>query len=145
MKNTEVLNDLIEINNDRVAGYEKAAKESKDSDLCTLFQDLANESKKLASELRSRVEPGEESPTGGTVRGSIYRTWMDVKAKFGGDDRKSLLASCEFGEDAAQDAYKRALNTEGISPEVRTVIENQKTVLRQSHDKIKRMRDGAPA
>ncbi len=54
-KLVEVLNDLIEINNDRVVGYEKAADETKslDVDLQAIFTKMAAESKKYAAELRS--------------------------------------------------------------------------------------------
>jgi uncharacterized protein (TIGR02284 family) len=146
MKNTEVLNDLIEINNDRVKGYEKAANQANDEDLRTVFNNMAMESRQLLTELRDRVQQvGGKPEEGTTARGKIYRTWMDVKATFGGDDRKSLLASCEFGEDAAQDAYRAALKEDDISPDIRQVLEKQKQTLRQSHDTIKRMRDTNPA
>ena len=56
---------------------------------------------------------------------------------------KVYLASCEFGEDAAQKAYKDALEENDLSPDVRATIENQKATLREAHDKIKMMRDTA--
>ncbi len=50
-KLAEVLNDLIEINNDRVKGYTKAADEAKDADadLKVIFTAMAGESKKICS------------------------------------------------------------------------------------------------
>ena len=36
-KTIELLNSLITINNDRIQGYETAAKETKDEELKTLF------------------------------------------------------------------------------------------------------------
>lgn len=146
-KSTEVLNDLIQINNDRVAGYERAAKEadSKDLDLISLFNDMASESRQYLSDLRRYVQSnGEEPADGTTLSGKLYRAWMDVKATFTGKDRKAILASCEFGEDAAQKAYKDALE-EDLSSEVRQLIVDQKTSLRKSHDRIKRLRDIQPA
>ena len=146
-KSTEVLNDLIQINNDRVAGYERAAKEadSKDVDLISLFNDMASESRQYLAELRRYVQSnGEEPAEGSTFAGKIYRTWMDVKATFTGKDRKAILASCEFGEDAAQKAYKEAL-AEDLSADVRQLIVDQKSSLKKSHDRIKRLRDMQPA
>ncbi|MEP6700734.1 MAG: PA2169 family four-helix-bundle protein [Bacteroidota bacterium] len=143
-KIAEVLNDLIEINNDRIEGYEKAAKEtaSEDADLRSVFTAMADESKTYAAELKKHVQiAGEEPAEGTTQRGKIYRVWMDVKAAVTGKNRKSILDSCEFGEDAAQRAYNTALETEELSPEVRTLITEQKSMLRKSHDKIKAMRD----
>ncbi len=70
---------------------------------------------------------------------------MELKATFGGDDRKGLLSSCEYGEDAAQKAYHSALEEDDISADVRMLIEKQQNLLKQSHDKIKRLRDAQPA
>lgn len=143
-KTVEVLNDLIEINNDRIRGYEKAAKETKseDADLRTLFNDMAIESRSYANDLRRYVQQsGEEPAQGTTARGKIYRAWMDVKAAFSGKDRKSILASCEFGEDAAQRAYKEALESEDLTADTRQLITEQKASLKRSHDRIKSLRD----
>ena len=144
MANSETLRDLIRINNDRVTGYSKAATQSDDQELQSLFSQLAQQSRQFASELRSSVSDKNVTDET-TTAGKIYRTWMDVKATFGGDDRKGILASCEFGEDAAQKAYKEALEEDDLTPDVRATIEQQKATLRQAHDRIKMMRDTAAA
>jgi len=146
-QNAEVLNDLIQINNDRINGYEKAAKETDtdDADLRSLFIDLAADSRNNVIALSRYVQrAGEEPAEGTTASGKIYRAWMDVKATFSGKDRKTILASCEFGEDAAQKAYKQALS-EDLSMEVRDLITEQQADLKQAHDKIKALRDRQPA
>jgi len=148
--NPEILNDLIRINNDRIEGYSKAAAQAKDQDLQSLFSQFAQQSRQFANELRGLIndignsEDRKDKVTDATTAsGKIYRTWMDVKATFTGSNRKSVLASCEFGEDAAQKAYKTALEEEDLSPEVRAVIEGQKAILRDAHDQVKMMRDTA--
>ena len=139
MQNTEALNDLIEINNDRVAGYNKAAVQTSDEDLRSLFAKLAAQSGQFAGELRQRVmAEGDEPEEGTTIRGKIYRAWMGVKATFSGKDRKSVLESCEFGEDAAQRAYESALEEDDLSNDVRQLLEQQKATLREAHDKVKK-------
>jgi len=146
MANSETLRDLIRINNDRVTGYSKAATQTDDQELQSLFSQLSQQSRQFASELRSLVSDDDKNVTDETTTaGKIYRTWMDVKATFGGDDRKGILASCEFGEDAAQKAYKEALEDDDLTPGVRATVEMQKATLRQAHDKIKMMRDRAAA
>lgn len=148
-KTAEILNDLIRINNDRIEGYERAAKEAsdKDADLRSLFTSMASESRQYLTELTPYVARGGEEPTTGTtVSGKIYRAWMDVKATFTGKDRKAILASCEFGEDAAQKAYDTALESDAeLNPEVRQLIMDQKQKLKRSHDQIKAMRDAQHA
>lgn len=142
--NAETLNDLIQINNDRVAGYEKAIAELKaeDSDLKALFVKMIGESHQHKMALATEVQAlGEEIETGTTGSGKIYRAWMDVKAIFTGHDRKTVLNNCEFGEDAAQKAYKMAIAEEGLSANLKALITEQKAALRISHDEIKALRD----
>jgi len=142
--NAEILNDLIQINNDRIVGYEKAIEELKpeDSDLKTLFIKMIDESRRNKMALATEVQAlGKDAETDTTTSGKIYRAWMDVKATFAGHDRKAILSNCEFGEDAAQRAYKMALEDEDLSAELRGIISEQKETLRGSHDAIKRLRD----
>lgn len=145
MKSPEALNDLIEINNDRITGYEKAAAQAEDVDLRSIFNSYAADSRRFASELREFVnKEGNDPAEGTTFKGKIYRTWMDVKATFGGDDRKGLLSSCEFGEDAAQKAYKTVLEDKDLPADARAIVEKQKEILRGAHDRVKAMRDSEP-
>ncbi len=144
---TEVLNDLIKINYDRIEGYRKAAEESKEFDISLheVFRGMADESRRNVSELTQLVRgSGSEVESGSTTMGKIYRAWMDVKAVFTGKDRKAILSSCEFGEDQAQKAYDEALKADAeIDTDTRQLIMAQKDVLKSNHDEIKRMRDSA--
>ena len=148
-KTVEILNDLVQINHDRVRGYEKAAEEtnSDDADLRALFTDFANDSRSYAAELSELVRNlGGEPATDSTQRGKIYRAWMDMKAVVTGSNRKAILGSCEYGEDAAQRQYERALeNEEDLPAEIRQVVVSQKDKLRQGHDRVKAMRDSQHA
>jgi uncharacterized protein (TIGR02284 family) len=141
----EILNDLIKINYDRIEGYRKAAEESKEFDveLHPLFREMADESRLHVSALTEYVRSmGVETEKGSTTMGKIYRAWMDVKATFTGKDTKSIIASCEFGEDQAQIAYEEALASEAeMDAATRQLITSQKETLKRSHDKIKAMRD----
>ncbi|MBP8067745.1 MAG: DUF2383 domain-containing protein, partial [Pedobacter sp.] len=77
-ENAEILNDLVQINNDRVAGYEKAIAELKfeDADLKTLFVKMIGESHTHKMALATEVQAlGEEIETGTTNSGKIYRAW----------------------------------------------------------------------
>lgn len=140
----EVLNDLIQINNDRVTGYERALKELKDDDsnLRTLFESFIDQSRNIRNELGVEVQTLKgKMDDGTTASGKIYRAWMDVKAVFTGHDRHTVLENCEFGEDAAQKAYKTALNTEDLPAYIKELITRQQQELKGAHDEVKALRD----
>ncbi|MBL7756739.1 MAG: PA2169 family four-helix-bundle protein [Chitinophagaceae bacterium] len=141
----EVINDLLRINMDRVEGYRKAANETKDTDmdLRQLFNTMADQSQAIAGELRKQLdEQGETPVTDTSLAGKLYRTWMGVKATFTGKDRKDILSSCEYGEDAAQKAYNSALEDRDIlTSDLRELLMDQQRRLKQSHDHIKRLRN----
>ena len=144
----EILNDLVLINNDRIAGYEKALEELKSDtdtdnlDLSVLFQTMIDQSREYRNELGHEVQVlGEDMAEGTMTSGKVYRAWMDVKALFTGKDRHAILASCEGGEDAAQKAYSAALESEELPGFLREMISNQQESLRNAHDEIKALRD----
>ena len=141
----EILNDLIKINNDRIAGYERALSEmrNEDGDLRSTFEHMKAESEGYKSELVGYVNThGGDVEDDTTIAGKIYRAWMEVKNVFTGGERKELLDSCEFGEDAAQRAYEAALSNDAqIDANARQLIEDQQRSLKESHDTIKRLRD----
>ena len=142
-KTTHVLNDLLRINNDRVEGYNKAIEDVDDFDLKTLFRKMADESRNYIYRLTDMIRSygGDPATQNTTSSGKIYRLWMDVKSTFTGNDRQSILNSCEFGEDAALKAYRDALASEDLSEEARELIAEQQAGLHKSHDIIKGYRD----
>ena len=140
-----VLNSLVEINNDRIEGYETASKETEEADLKTLFFHLSQTSLTCKRELVYEIRklggtPIEESTT---TSGKFYRVWMDIKAAFTGNDRKAILNSCEYGEDVAVDTYHDALtnNREYLSSDQQTMLTKQHLMIKAGHDKIKALRD----
>src|SRR5690606_9323927 len=142
----EMVNDLVQINNDRIEGYTKAIDQldSGDTDLKALFMSFITQSQEMKSELQNVISSlGVEVETGTTMSGDIYRTWMDARAVLSGDDRQTALEKCEFGEDAAQKAYRTVLESEDLLPDARVLVTNQKMDLKSSHDKVKLLRDNA--
>ena len=143
-KTVDVLNTLIEINNDRIEGYETASKETEDGDLKSMFSSLIETSAECREELTEEVERLGGTPIEGTkISGKFFRTWMDVKAALTGKDNKAILNSCEYGEDVALETYDKALKNdyEHLGIEQRNMIEAQRELLRADRDEIKELRD----
>ena len=146
-RSVEVLNDLIELNNDRIAGFEKALKElttsETDMNLKSLFEKYSNQSRQNVQELTTAVARlGGNPETNTGITGDIHRAWMEVKSTFTGHDRESILSECERGEDAIKDAYRKALTENGgVSSDVSLILTRQAAEIKEAHDSIKALRD----
>ncbi|MCX2454363.1 PA2169 family four-helix-bundle protein [Pedobacter sp. PLR] len=147
-KAVSVLNDLTEINNDRVAGFEKAIADINDAnvDLKAVFQEYSAQSRKFSQELTAIVAAyGEEVETGNSVAGTLHRAWIDVKSLFGGSDRASILSEAERGEDAIKAAYNIALEKGELSGAALESVIRQAQDIKAAHDAIKALRNAAKA
>lgn len=143
-KTIEALNSLIVINNDRIEGYKTANEETKETDLKMLFSDLMQTSVECRKELVEEVKKLDGTPDEGTrTTGKFFRVWMDVKAALTGNDRQSILDSCEYGEDVALKTYKDVLSRdhEDINSKQDDMLNKHYTLLKADHDKVKELRD----
>jgi uncharacterized protein (TIGR02284 family) len=142
----DILNKLVEINNDRIEGYETASKETDEQDLKTLFDELGSTSHQCRQELVREIESYDGVATDETRNsGKFFRVWMDVKAALTGKDRKTILNSCEFGESHAVTAYQEVLqdDMEHISNDLRSLIRNQYAIIKEDHERIKILAESA--
>jgi uncharacterized protein (TIGR02284 family) len=138
----EVLNNLLEINNDRIEGYNHASKETDESDLKKLFSRFAETSEDFKEVLTAEIQNLGGIPVEGTrTSGKLFRTWMDIKASLTNKDRKGILNSCEFGEDVAVKNYEDALKNNNIESHIYDLINKQYAIIKVDHDKIRNLRD----
>ncbi len=143
-KTIEVLNKLLEINNDRLDGYETASRETDENDLKSLFAELAKTSLRCRQELVNEINDLGGKPVEGTkTSGKFFRAWMDVKAALSGKDRKAIIKSCEFGEEKAIETYKNVLMNDILYLSTRqlTLIRAQYALLKTDFDKLYSLRD----
>lgn len=140
---TQVLNDLLKINNDRIKEYRKATKQIVDFEWRNLFLTMIEESKKSGMELALEIlrRGGTPQMNSTTTSGKIYRFWMEIKDTFTGMDRESILNECEFVEDGALRAYKKALEHEDFTPELTILIRRQYDSLTTSQLTMNHYRD----
>lgn len=143
-KTIEAFNSLIVINNDRIEGYKTANEETKETDLKMLFSDLMQTSVDCRKELVAEVELLGGTPDEGTrVSGKFFRVWMEVKAALTGNDRKTILDSCEYGEDVALKTYKDVLiqDYHDTNSKEQNMLNKHYGLLKTDHDKVKELRD----
>jgi uncharacterized protein (TIGR02284 family) len=145
-KTIAALNDLVEINNDRIIGYETAIKESADSDLHALFNKFLLTSEKFVSELRVEITKLDgEKETGTKNTGKLHRLWMEFKALIKVDDRAAILSSCEFGDGEALKTYNETLdnNLENLDPTLQKMIMGQHDIIKEELTSIKTLKEMA--
>ena len=139
-KTINVLNKMVGINNDRIEGYQTASGETDEPDLKALFLQFSLISEKCKQELSSEIFRLGGTPTEETkISGKIYRTWMDIKSSVTGNDRISLLNSCEFGEEHAVETYEEVLkdDLEYLSEEQITMVSSQFALIKTDHTRLK--------
>jgi len=145
-KSLSELNALIEINNDRIEGYDSAIKETDETDLKNMFTQFMQTSQKCKQELVSEVQKLGGKPEGGTkTTGKLYRLFMDLKSAMTGKDREAILNSCEYGEDVAVDTYEDCMkdNSDCFTPEQQSMLKKQYEMIKADHDKVRSMRDAS--
>lgn len=143
-KAVDKINDLIQINYDRKEGYENAGEKADDLVLKSFFAQNAKQSGRYIVDLGMAVEnyggvPAEKT----TIGGDLHRIWMDVKNAVSSNENKTILDSCEEGEDFAIHAYKEIMAEHtDIDGKVMGILDLQLSDIQNAHNRIKVLRDG---
>jgi uncharacterized protein (TIGR02284 family) len=139
---TAVLNDLVETSKDGEKGFRKAAEDTKDTELKSIFLRRGEDCAKGAADLQQIVARlGGAPETGGSVAGALHRGWVDVRAAVTTRDEVAILEECERGEDVAKATYRKALEEESLPSDVRSVVQRQYDGVIRNHDEIRALRD----
>ncbi|RBN51335.1 PA2169 family four-helix-bundle protein [Flavobacterium psychrolimnae] len=143
-KSIVVLNNLIEINNERIEIYKTAKKVTEENDLKDLFSEFQNTSTIFKSELVEEVQKMGGVPIF-VVRNNnlLVRIWVNFKSKFIGKDREDILNTMEYNEFVAIKSYKDTLsdNLDHLTAELHILLKSQQMLLTAHHDKVKKLGD----
>ncbi len=136
-----VLNELIETSKDGEKGFMKAAEDTKDASLKSIFSECAARCREGARELQQHVRAlGEKPEDSGSVAGALHRGWISVREAIVARDDKAILEECERGEDYAKAEYRKALEQE-LPQELRAVVERQYRGVMSNHDRVRALRE----
>ena len=134
------LHELLYFVNDRIEGYRRAVEESKDTQLSSYYQQLVTQSQRFANQLNAYLsQQGGARETGTTLKGKLYRGWMDAKAALTGRDEKAILGSNIYGEEWALKAYEEALDDQTLTGAMRRAVEHQFNQSQQTYQELKRL------
>lgn len=143
-RTVSVLNDLLNITNDRIEGFSKVEDKVWDtySPLKGDYDNMVSQSQNMKSELVNLIrEKGGEPNNTTSTAGALHRTWIDVKNSFSGDKSESTLENVVFGENAAIDAYQDALDSGDLCPESSRVVSDQLHHLKSSYNKFSHLNE----
>ncbi|WP_437920055.1 PA2169 family four-helix-bundle protein [Sphingobacterium sp. LRF_L2] len=142
----ELVHDLIQINNDRIAGYTKAIElliQEEDQDLRKVFVYYRSQTQKHVTQLGAfALNLNLNQSKAPIVQGELFRIWMDIKTTITGTDRYSILMSCDQAEGTYKQAYEQALrNLLNVPLSVTNTIRQQAEHQYMEHNHIKTLRD----
>lgn len=143
-KTVSVLNDLLNITNDRIEGFSKVEDKVWDthSGLKSDYDQMVSQSQNMKNDLIGLIsERGGEADNTTSTAGAIHRTWIDVKNSFSTDKDESTLQNVVFGEKAAINAYQDALDSGDLCPESSRVISDQLHHLKSSFNKFENLEE----
>jgi uncharacterized protein (TIGR02284 family) len=136
------LDELLYFVNDRVEGYERAVRESEDPQLRGYYKQLVSQSQQFATDLNTYLtREGGERETRTTLKGKVYRAFMEAQAAVTGHSEKSLLAFNIHGETWALKAYKEALADQTLTGALRQAVERQNTLSQQTLERLKKLEE----
>lgn len=139
-KKADTLHELLLFVNDRIEGYKKAVEESEDPQLQGYYKQLVSQSQRFATTLNENLrQQGGEREEGTTVKGKVYRRFMEAASAVTGHSEKTILATNIHGEMWALKAYKEALSDRTLTGLLRQEVERQHTLSQKTYDELKRL------
>ena len=140
-KAISILNNLIETCKDGEIGFKTAAEGLKDATIKTQFLEYSRQRAGFARELQDEVRSlGGDPETSGSLSGSMHRGWVNIKSTVTGRDDHAIAAEAERGEDIAKAAYEDALKAD-LPAGCKAVVQRQAAQVRQTHDRVRDIRD----
>ena len=142
-KEISTLNTLIATTIDSVTGYGNSAKDIGNQRLAEIFRERANERQQVVEQLRAEVRRlGGNPEDDGSFMGKTHQRFEDLKAAITGKDEKSIINEVERGEDYLKEKFETALNSDTLSGESRSVVEQCYQSVRQGHDQMSQLKHG---
>ena len=137
-----VLNSLIETTIDSVDGYRRSAQEATNSRFSSAFLERASERERVVSELRNQVRQlGGNPEDDGSVLAAAHRAFLSLRDKVTGSDDAAVIAEVDHGETYLANKWEAALKDDRLSPQVRSLVQQQYSSVREGRDTFRRLHE----
>jgi len=143
-KSTEVMHDLLLIQNDRKTAYEKIVKwPGQEESIRHHLKKIIMQSRNSILELRRHIDMTHSDPADRVdLRGEIYHTWAGTREFMPGDSISDMILALEDNEKEVALAYQKALQSEdNLCEELRTMINDQLSLIHQSFNRIQEYKE----
>ena len=135
---SEKLNNLLQNNLNTHEVYEKAYKNSSNTELHAFFKHKMEQRSKFIEELRTEIlqygQIPEENPNFSTT---LKTTWLDFKNLFSKDNQESMLEACLEADKNALEDYKELAKERDLPPTIDTIIANHTNQIQNAINKDK--------
>jgi uncharacterized protein (TIGR02284 family) len=136
---TSTVNHLLEVLNERILGYQKAAENVKDPDVKAVFEQYGIQAQQFADELLPFSDKFNASEVGTRIQGDVWRVWMDLKGAITGGNRNSMIEASITGEKAAITNYDEAL-AQTLNPELKGILSRQLSEIKTACNRIEKFK-----
>ncbi len=145
----ELRDDLTQLNNvkdllvDSQKGYLQAAERVEDVQLKGILTHLSTSRTSLLAamdKLIAAAAPDQPPREGGTVKGDLHRTWMEVRDALSTSDNANVLAECERGEEFLLMRYDEVLKKEELNPAARSTLQEQRAIVQGNVERVRQLR-----
>ena len=131
------LNELLYFVNDRIEGYQRAADETRSTQMRGYYKQLVGQSQQFANQLNAYLsQQGGHQQDSTTFKGKFYRAWMDAKALVTDFDEQAILGSNIYGEEWALKADQEALADKTLSGPLRRTVAHQYKISQRTYREL---------
>ncbi len=127
------LEEIVDICNDGVRGYQTAADkiEDKDESIKTLFLRLSQQRKGFIENIKTEgIRLGVDFKETGTLKGFFHRSWLTVKANFSSNEKQKVIDEAITGEKKAMEVYSKVIADPEVPDYIRKILEEQQGLIK---------------
>lgn len=134
------LNDLLTRTYDAEKGYKLAQEKVDNPSVKKFLGDKIQQRYNFGHELKNEITNfGELPEKGGSLKGDIHRTWMNLTSTISSDDTERILEEVERGEKASLEEYNEILNDDDmvLEPSTENLLIKQRNAIKEALNNAK--------
>ena len=134
------LNDLLTRTYDAEKGYKLAQEKVDNTSVKKFLGDKIQQRYNFGHELKNEITNfGELPEKGGSLKGDIHRTWMNLTSTISSDDTEKILEEVERGEKASLEEYNEILNDDDmvLAPSTENLLVKQRNAIKEALNNAK--------